>query len=580
VGGWWQGANHAAGLSTSRDSGQAGITESPEAPLRLDDFEILETLGSGGMGDVYAARQRSLNRRVAIKFLRPEFSCNPERTLRFVQEAHAIAAIRHPGVVSIYGIGRDGEKLFLVIEFVDGASLEQLLEHGPLPVSEALRIADAIVESMIAVHRAGIVHRDLKPANVLIASDGQVRITDFGLAKMLRGDDLRLSLEGQVVGSPQYMAPEQISPAWGPVSERTDVYGFGSVLFAMLTGRAPVTGNDLGQMLLQIVAGEVQRRPLDLRPDVPAEVNSLCEHCLQADPERRPPSGEALRRALSECRTACPERSERTPSGLGNRTRRTAALAIAAVSLIALLATALGRLDIWNGDLSPNATSTVGTPTTALPESTADAAPDVRWEVEILRQFDPAQREWLTWETRPLRTGDALRLRAEFGQPSHAHMFWIGSDGSVQHLASTTDPTPQQHLAIPEDPGQALPVKSPDGLENCVVVYSRDPLADSTEWRSRLTPFANFGGPFKQSDYALMAIRGHLGFGESGAPDNTSPVSEDTELQKKLSHASRPVGSSRPIPDEDLQRLVSEYLRTVAEPSARIAVLVFLHQSD
>jgi serine/threonine protein kinase len=204
-------------------------------------LEILGFLGQGGMGAVYKARQPALDRLVALKVLPPFAAKDPGFAERFNREARALARLNHPNIVAVHDFGRAGELHYLVMEFVDGANLRQIEQAGNLTPEQALAIVPQICEALQFAHNEGIVHRDIKPENLLVDKKGRVKITDFGIAKMLGAPGSKVSLTGagDVVGTPHYMAPEQIEKAQ-TVDHRADIYSLGVVFYEMLTGELPL----------------------------------------------------------------------------------------------------------------------------------------------------------------------------------------------------------------------------------------------------------------------------------------------------------------------------------------------------
>ena len=255
---------------------------------RLGPYEILAPIGAGGMGEVWKARDTRLDRTVAIKKSAAQFS------ERFEREAHAVAALNHPHICTLYDVGPD----YLVMEYIEGAPLK-----GPLPLEEALRLAVQIADALGAAHRKGIVHRDLKPGNILVTKAG-VKLLDFGLAKTQPvsapgevGQTLTTPLtgEGAIVGTPQYMAPEQVEGK--PVDARTDIFAFGSVLYEMVTGRRAFLGKTPASMIAAILAAEPP--PLtSLQPLAPPALERVVKTCLAKDPEERWQSARDLKLAL------------------------------------------------------------------------------------------------------------------------------------------------------------------------------------------------------------------------------------------------------------------------------------------
>lgn len=242
-----------------------------ELQVHLPQFEITDFLGRGGMGAVYLARQKSLDRLVALKILPPSIAGTPGFEDRFVREGRALAKLNHPGIVGIYDFGKAGPFAYLVMEYVDGVNLRSLLSEGHLRPQEALQVVPMLCDALQAAHRFGIVHRDIKPENILLTTDGQVKIADFGVAKLTdpRGED---GLSGQtrhggIVGTFQYMAPEQIErPA--AVDHRADLYSLGVVFYEMLTGELPLgrfpnpsTRQGVDRRIDEIVLKALEKQP-------------------------------------------------------------------------------------------------------------------------------------------------------------------------------------------------------------------------------------------------------------------------------------------------------------------------------
>jgi tRNA A-37 threonylcarbamoyl transferase component Bud32 len=208
---------------------------------QFPQLEILEHLGQGGMGVVYKARQRQLNRLVAVKILPPSVSRDPAFSERFTREAQALAQLNHPNIVQVYDFGRTDEFFYFIMEYVDGVNLRALIHEGNLQPEQALKIVPQICDALQFAHDEGIVHRDIKPENILIDKKGRVKIADFGLAKLVGRPTHELSLTGtgQLMGTLGYMAPEQLQEAHA-VDHRADIYSLGVVFYEMLTGRLPI----------------------------------------------------------------------------------------------------------------------------------------------------------------------------------------------------------------------------------------------------------------------------------------------------------------------------------------------------
>ena len=270
------------------------------AGTRLGSYEVISALGAGGMGEVYRASDTKLNRDVALKILPDIVARDPERLARFKREAQLLAALNHPHIGAIYGLDEANDRLFLVLELIDGETLAERIARGALPVHESLAIANQIAEALEVAHEKGIVHRDLKPANVKITVDGKVKVLDFGLAKaMEKGSGIRspesagamnsptLSLiateAGMILGTAAYMSPEQAKGF--PTDQRTDVFSFGCVLYEMLVGRKAFDADTATETLAAVLLREpdLTALPGDLHPGLRA----LVVRCLEKNPKRR-----------------------------------------------------------------------------------------------------------------------------------------------------------------------------------------------------------------------------------------------------------------------------------------------------
>jgi serine/threonine protein kinase len=245
----------------------------------ISHYRIVEQLGGGGMGVVYKAEDLRLGRTVALKFLAPQLSQDADAVTRFKNEARAASALDHPGICTIHSIEEapDG-RLFIAMAFCDGETLKRRLESGPLPLADALRIARQSADALSQAHARGIVHRDIKPANLILTPAGDVKIVDFGVAKL--ADAPAVTSTGAWVGTPAYMSPEQA--ASGVVDARTDLWALGAVLFEMLTGRPPFRGDNAAAIVSSILYDDPP--PLDtLRPGIAASVSAIVRRLLAKD---------------------------------------------------------------------------------------------------------------------------------------------------------------------------------------------------------------------------------------------------------------------------------------------------------
>ena len=256
-------------------------------------YRILEELGHGGMGIVYKADDMKLRRAVAIKFLPPELNANPEARERFIQEARAAAALSHPNICTIHEVDESEGKPFIVMEYIEGEDLRQKVKKGPLPIEEALDITIQAAEGLEKAHQKGIVHRDIKSANIMVTESGQVKIMDFGLAKLRGGSSL--TGEGATIGTVAYMSPEQARG--DKVDGRTDIWSLGVVLYEMLTGELPFRGERDVSLLYSIVH-EPPRSLKDKKPPVPADLQRVIERTLDKNPDSRYPTAAEMKKDI------------------------------------------------------------------------------------------------------------------------------------------------------------------------------------------------------------------------------------------------------------------------------------------
>jgi predicted Ser/Thr protein kinase len=273
-------------------------------------YKVLSQIGSGGMGEVYQARDTRLGREVALKVLPPERVADPERRQRFLQEAQAASILNHPNIVAIFDIGSQDGFDYIAMEYVDGEPLDLLIPKGGMRLEQALGIAIPVADALARAHGAGIVHRDLKPGNVMVTRDGRVKLVDFGLAKLAlrlgsgEDDATRTALssgthtvEGRILGTVSYMSPEQAEGK--KVDARSDIFSFGTLLYEMLTGERAFRGESTLSTLSAILT--LEPRPLrSLAPSIPPEVERVITRCLRKDPEKRWQNMSDIRIALAE----------------------------------------------------------------------------------------------------------------------------------------------------------------------------------------------------------------------------------------------------------------------------------------
>lgn len=284
-------ASHVEGVFPSRDDSRDSklqvLRAAGRAPPEIPGYQIEEMIGSGGMGIVYKARHLKLKRIVAIKMMLAGGYAGTRDIERFKREAEAIAALRHQNIVHIYDYGEHEGVPFFTMEFMDRGSLAQALGGAPQSATRAVEVASILANAIEVAHTHDIVHRDLKPANILVASDGTLKISDFGLARRLdRSEEASITLAGAHVGTPSYMSPEQALGTKLAIGPCVDIYAIGAILYEMLTGRPPFRAESASDTERQVVNDDPVP-PTRLNPRVPRDLQTICLKCLEKDPARR-----------------------------------------------------------------------------------------------------------------------------------------------------------------------------------------------------------------------------------------------------------------------------------------------------
>jgi serine/threonine protein kinase/Tol biopolymer transport system component len=321
----------------------------------LGHYRIIEPLGKGGMGEVFAADDTRLHRRVALKILPAIFATNPDYRERFEREARAVAALNHPSIVTIYSVEEHGGTLLLTMELVDGKPLSETIPRGGLPLSRLLRVAIDVADAMTAAQQRGITHRDIKPANIMITGDGRAKVLDFGLAKVKEAElagaseDLThmstgLTGEGKIIGTVAYMSPEQAEGK--PVDPRSDIFSFGVVLHEMATGVRPFKG-DTNVSIISAIMKDTPAPITDANPGLPADLARIVRRCLAKDPDRRYQTAADVRNELEELKHDTESGISGVVSRPSSRSRR--AWSWAAVAAVGLLLVAASLFVVTRG---------------------------------------------------------------------------------------------------------------------------------------------------------------------------------------------------------------------------------------
>ncbi len=306
---------------------------------RIPGYDVEALLGCGGMGVVYKARHLRLNRPVALKMLLAGAYALPHERARLQREAEAVASLRHPNIVQVYDVAEHDGCPYFTMEILDGGRLAQALSGAPQAARQAAAILITLADAVQVAHQAGIVHRDLKPANILLTAEGTPKVADFGLARHFDGGPA-ITLSGARVGTPSYMAPEQVTGEAAAIGPATDIYALGAMLYELLTGRPPFRGETAADTERQVVHDEPVA-PTRLNTKVARDLETICLKCLSKEPKRRYASAQALADDLRRYEKGRPIHAR--PVGWGERSWRwcrrnptVTALLVTAVALVGM----------------------------------------------------------------------------------------------------------------------------------------------------------------------------------------------------------------------------------------------------
>jgi hypothetical protein len=475
------------------DLGVPEAVPDPPAPGALGQYELLEELGLGGMGRVFKARHRLMDRVVALKILRGRGLGRPGALSRFRQEIRALARLDHPHIVRAHDADQAGGLHFLVMEYVAGIDLRRRVrEQGPLPVAEACACICQAAAGLQHAHDQGLIHRDVKPANLIRTADGQVKVLDLGVA-LLAADGPESDL---VVGTADYMAPEQWEPV-GTLDGRADVYGLGCTLYCLLTGRPPFEGPEYGTWEQKHRAhASVPPPPVRaLRPDVPAGLAAVLERMLAKDPADRYASPGAVGNALRPF--AAPARPPRRRKLLPHLA------ALAALGVVAALALAV----------SAGLRQPAGSPGLQV----------VSLRVSHYRGEEARLLGDLGLTSFAARREDDVRVQARLSRPAYCYLIALNPDGKEQLRVppdETVPPVRRDALDYPADPDTYFGLTDGAGMQAFVLLAAREPLPAYAAWKSLAgtPPWQRFeaegvwqldGGRFRRLDVSRGQERVH-----------------------------------------------------------------------
>jgi serine/threonine protein kinase len=494
------------------------------APLpSLPGYEVLELLGEGGMGVVYLARQAGLNRHVALKMIRRDYTADQAARARLRREAEAVARLAHPHIVSVYAWGEHEGVAYFALEYCSGGNLRDRLVGQPLPPDEAARMVEKLARAVQAAHDAGIIHRDLKPANVLLTPPGDEpalntpwgvpKVADFGLCRTLEAE-LQRTAEGTVAGSPQYMAPEQAEGRSRDIGPATDVWALGAILYELLTGQLAFGGTSLPAVLHAVCFAEPMR-PGDVQVAVPADLEAICLRCLRKRPADRYPRAadlaEALRGWLTQ--TAAPRpltppnASAEVPVGLAplahngptltieqhpvavRRRRRRLAAGMLAAAVLAVLAAA-GVYRLLPDRTHPEPAQPTPPPTPVVAHA---PAPVTVLNLEVHHVANNGgqayERGVLGKQSFATRRGDSVTVRGRLSAPAYAYLIAFRPDGVDEICFPEKEDEPPPLTDQPRYPSvsgaQEFGLDEGEGLEVFALVASAQPLPSYRQWKAQ-----------------------------------------------------------------------------------------------
>ncbi len=396
---------------------------------QLGSYEVLSLLGAGGMGEVYRARDTKLNRDVALKILPDAFALDADRLARFRREAQAVAALNHPHIVTIFSIEEHDAVPFMTMELIEGCTLDQVIPGGGLSLARFFDIAIALADALSAAHRKHIIHRDLKPANVMVTDDGRVKVLDFGLARAVDADVVRLEEDvthlgtkvGTIVGTMPYMSPEQIEAK--PLDHRTDLFSLGIMLYELATGERPFRGDSPAALMSSILKDHP--KPVgERRSDLPGDVCRLIDRCLEKEPRDRIQTAAEILAELKAYRRAW-------ESGAGSSARPAApdstprpAERAASIAVLAFTDMSAAKDQDWFCDGIAEEILNALTPLKGLRVAARTSAFSFKGKGDDLRTIGEKLNVTTVLEGSVRRAGDRVRITVQLSDVANGFQLW------------------------------------------------------------------------------------------------------------------------------------------------------------
>ena len=399
------------------------------AGTQLGPYTILSALGSGGMGEVYRARDTKLGREVAIKVLGDAMAKDPNGLARFTREAHAVAALNHPHIVTIFSTEEADGVRFMTMELVEGRTLDRLIPRGGVSLAQFFDIAVALADALSAAHQKHLTHRDLKPANVMISDDGRVKVLDFGLARSaepepgrVEADETRLQLtkEGTILGTMPYMSPEQIEAK--PLDPRTDIFSLGIMLYEMATGARPF-GGDSSPALIASILKDRPKPVGERRPDVPNDVSRLIDRCLEKQPRDRIQTATEILAELKAQRRGWESRAGWAVKPASDITARPAER-VASIAVLPFTDMSAAKDQDWFCDGIAEEILNALTPLKGLRVAARTSAFSFKGKSDDLRTIGEKLNVTTVLEGSVRRAGDRVRITAQLSDVANGFQLW------------------------------------------------------------------------------------------------------------------------------------------------------------